>query len=78
MERRIFPKGKDAKGRSYEELRWSRFKHLSPVCLSGMQVVRGLVCDLRNDLATEGEIRYRGSSAQRDQHAPLIEYLNVP
>ena len=45
MERRIFPKRKDAKGRSYEELRWSRFKHLSPVCLSGMQVVRGLECD---------------------------------
>jgi type I restriction enzyme M protein len=27
--RRIFPKGKDPKGRPYDELRWSRFKHLS-------------------------------------------------
>src|SRR6266480_2332020 len=30
IERRIFPEGKDAKGRSYEDLRWSRFKHLAP------------------------------------------------
>src|SRR6266511_1495167 len=30
MERRIFPKGKDAKGRPYEDLRWARFKHLAP------------------------------------------------
>jgi type I restriction enzyme M protein len=29
MERRIFPQGKDAKGRSHEDLRWSRFKHLA-------------------------------------------------
>ncbi|MEO1091764.1 MAG: class I SAM-dependent DNA methyltransferase [Pseudomonadota bacterium] len=27
MERRIFPEGNDEKGRSYEDLRWSRFKH---------------------------------------------------
>ncbi len=30
MERRIFPNGKDARGRPYEDLRWSRFKHLAP------------------------------------------------
>ncbi len=30
MERRIFPEGKDPKGRPYEELRWSRFKNSSP------------------------------------------------
>jgi type I restriction enzyme M protein len=30
IERRIFPEGKDAKGRSYEDLRWSRVKHLAP------------------------------------------------
>jgi type I restriction enzyme M protein len=28
--RRVFPEGKDAKGRPYEDLRWSRFKHLAP------------------------------------------------
>jgi type I restriction enzyme M protein len=28
--RRIFPAGKDARGRSYEDLRWSRFKHMAP------------------------------------------------
>lgn len=27
MERRVFPAGKDPKGRPYEDLRWSRFKH---------------------------------------------------
>ena len=30
MERRIFPEGNDAKGRSYEDFRWSRFKHFAP------------------------------------------------
>ena len=30
MERRVFPEGKDAKGRSYGDFRWSRFKHFAP------------------------------------------------
>lgn len=30
IERHIFPEGKDTRGRKYEELRWSRFKHLEP------------------------------------------------
>src|SRR6187401_521608 len=30
IERRIFPDGKDAKGRTYADFRWSRFKHLVP------------------------------------------------
>ena len=30
LERRIFPEGKDAKGRAYDEMRWSRFKNLTP------------------------------------------------
>ena len=30
MERLVFPEGKDAKGRSYEDFRWSRFKHFAP------------------------------------------------
>ena len=30
IERRVFPKGKDAKGRPYEDYRWSRFKHFAP------------------------------------------------
>lgn len=30
MERRIFPEGVDPRGRPYEDLRWSRFKHLAP------------------------------------------------
>jgi len=30
MERRIFPVGKDAKGRDFNDLRWSRFKNYAP------------------------------------------------
>jgi type I restriction enzyme M protein len=30
VEREIFPKGKDSKGRSYQDLRWSRLKNLAP------------------------------------------------
>lgn len=30
IERRIFPEGADPKGRSYEELRWARFKNYAP------------------------------------------------
>lgn len=30
VERRVFPDGKDARGRSYEDCRWSRFKHFAP------------------------------------------------
>lgn len=30
MERRVFPEGQDSRGRSYEDFRWSRFKHFEP------------------------------------------------
>jgi type I restriction enzyme M protein len=30
MERQVFPKGKDARGRSYEDFRWSKFKNFAP------------------------------------------------
>jgi type I restriction enzyme M protein len=30
MARRIFPEGADARGRAYEDMRWSRFKHFAP------------------------------------------------
>lgn len=30
MERRVFPEGKDPKGRLYEDCRWSRFKNFEP------------------------------------------------
>jgi type I restriction enzyme M protein len=30
IERRVFPEGKDAKGRPYVDFRWSRFKHFAP------------------------------------------------
>jgi type I restriction enzyme M protein len=30
LERRIFPEGNDPKGRPYDDLRWSRFRHRAP------------------------------------------------
>ncbi|MDP3132360.1 MAG: class I SAM-dependent DNA methyltransferase, partial [Burkholderiaceae bacterium] len=30
LQNRIFPEGKDTKGRPYSDLRWSRFKHFAP------------------------------------------------
>ena len=30
MERRVYPEGNDPRGRSYDELRWSRFKQAAP------------------------------------------------
>src|SRR5207248_1789667 len=30
MERHVFPEGTDVKGRPYDDLRWSRFKHMAP------------------------------------------------
>ena len=30
MERRLFPEGKDAKKRPFDDYRWSRFKHFAP------------------------------------------------
>src|SRR4249920_2893983 len=30
VERRVFPAGKDAKKRPYEDFRWSRFKNFAP------------------------------------------------
>ena len=30
MENRVFPEGKDPKGRNYDDLRWSRFKNFAP------------------------------------------------
>ena len=33
MERHLFPEGKDAKGRAYEDFRWSRFKNMDPAAM---------------------------------------------
>ena len=30
VERRVFPEGRDARDRPYEDFRWSRFKHFAP------------------------------------------------
>src|SRR5688572_22244321 len=52
MARRVFPEGNDAKGRSYEDYRWSRFKHFAP---ADMYAVIGehLFPYLRADLARQ-------------------------
>ena len=52
MARRVFPEGEDAKGRSYEDYRWSRFKHVAP---ADMYVLVGehLFPYLRTDLVRQ-------------------------
>jgi type I restriction enzyme M protein len=52
MERPVFPKGKDKKGRSYEDYRWSRFKHFAPADMF-MVVGEHLFPYLRTDLARQ-------------------------
>jgi type I restriction enzyme M protein len=52
MERRVFPKGKDAKGRPYEDYRWSRFKHFAPADMLAV-VGEHLFPYLRTDLARQ-------------------------
>jgi len=50
MEHPIFPKGKDAKGQSYENYRWSRFKHFAPTDMFTV-VSEHIFPYLRTDLA---------------------------
>jgi type I restriction enzyme M protein len=52
MERRIFPDGRDEKGRLYEDLRWSRFKHFEAVEM--MTVVDERVFPFLRTLGAEG------------------------
>ena len=52
MERRIFPDGKDGKGRSYADLRWSRFKNFEPREM--MQVVDEHVFPFLRTLGEQG------------------------
>ena len=52
MRRRIFPAGTDSKGRSYEDYRWSRFKHFAPAEMYTL-VGEHLFPFLRADLARQ-------------------------
>jgi type I restriction enzyme M protein len=52
MERRIFPAGQDSKGRSYEDYRWSSFKHFAPAEMFTL-VGEHLFPFLRADLAQQ-------------------------
>lgn len=52
MERRIFPKGKDTKGLSYEDYRWSRFKNFAPAEMFAV-VSDHVFPYLRSDLARQ-------------------------
>jgi type I restriction enzyme M protein len=52
MERRIFPEGKDEKGRPFEDLRWSRFKHFEASEM--MTVVDEHVFPFLRNLGAEG------------------------
>lgn len=52
IERRIFPEGEDEQGRSYEELRWSRFKNFEARTM--MDVVDERVFPFLRELAEKG------------------------
>ncbi len=52
MERRIFPEGNDPKGRPYEDLRWSRFRHFEARVM--MEVVDEHVFPFLRSLGDEG------------------------
>ena len=39
MERRVFPEGNDPKGRPYDDLRWSRFKHFAPADMYAVLII---------------------------------------
>jgi len=55
MEWRIFPEGKDTKGRLYDDFRWSRFKHFAPAemyTLVGAQIFPFLCRTWRASSAT--------------------------
>lgn len=52
IERRIFPKGKNERGRAYEDLRWSRFKNFEPREM--MEVVADHVFPFLRTLGEEG------------------------
>jgi len=52
MARRIFPEGRDAKKRSYEDFRWSRFKHFAPAEMYTV-VSEHVFPYLRSDLARQ-------------------------
>ncbi|EKX55906.1 Type I restriction-modification system, DNA-methyltransferase subunit M [Rhodobacter sp. AKP1] len=52
MQRRIFPEGADAKGKPYEDLRWSRFKNFDPRVM--MEVVEEHVFPFLRTLGEAG------------------------
>jgi type I restriction enzyme M protein len=57
MERRVFPEGNDPRGRPYEDLRWSRFKHFAPAemfTLVGEHIFPFLRTDLARNFGGEG------------------------
>jgi type I restriction enzyme M protein len=72
MERRIFPEGKDAKKRSYEDYRWSRFKHFAPADMFTI-VGEHLFPFLRTDLA-----RQLGSSDSTYAHHMKDARFTIP
>jgi type I restriction enzyme M protein len=52
MEKRIFPEGKDPKGRNYDDLRWSRFKNFAPAEM--MEVVGEHVFPFMRSMGGDG------------------------
>ncbi len=50
--RRVFPEGRDARGRPYDDYRWSRFKHFAPADLHAL-IGEHVFPFLRTDLAKQ-------------------------
>src|SRR5207237_1088219 len=64
IERRIFPEGKDSRGRPYEDFRWSRFKNFAPaemftvVGWHVLPLLRTLDADISSDSQQMGGARF--------------------
>jgi type I restriction enzyme M protein len=56
MERRVFSKGKDGRGRSYEDFRWSKFKNFAPAEM--YKVIGEHVFPFLRDLGGDGSLHH--------------------
>lgn len=71
IERRIFPKGKDARGEPYQNLRWSHFKTLDPREMFRI-VDEHVFPFIREKIATEGAVAKHMREARFGIPAPAL------
>lgn len=75
IERRIFPEGSDPKGCLYDEMRWSRFKHLVPAKM--FEVAPAYLRRYFDSVVTTLERRARGV-AQVNINSGILRSLPIP